>query len=364
MFENGLISVPVSEYNIKLNFPQLPLIDVGGQKQNFLPAEVCEILEKQPFKGKLLDSHTAEMVRVACQPANINAQAIVGRGLFELGFSQDNVSPLNAFGVSVGKEMAVVPGRVLPSPRIRYAVGAPEVDERASWNLRNVKFAVGGRLSNWGVLVLQDGNQDEFSGPTDPVLRSIIQGFSKMCTVSGMTVESKPPTIAVAQLPPKDRDDPLRKKAVQKIREALMTIKPKPSLVMVMLSSSDKHIYSGLKHLCDVYLDLATVCVQSSKIRQEKGQMQYYANVALKVNMKLGGVNHMLDNGNIQWLKQAPTMLVGMDVCGVFCTCPYCLLITPPCRSLTLALARSPGHLPSLLWLRVLTRILVNSLLV
>ncbi|KAK7683759.1 hypothetical protein QCA50_013135 [Cerrena zonata] len=303
------------KYGIKLQYPQLPLVDVGGQKQNFLPPEVCEILEKQPFKGKLLDNHTAEMVRVACQPPNINAQAIVGRGLKELGFSETNISPLNAFGVSIGNEMAVVPGRILASPNIRYGQGAPRVDERASWNLRDVKFAVGGRLSNWAVLVLQDGNgRDEFSGAGDPELRSIIQGFSKMCRVSGMNVDDKPPFIAVAQLPPKDGQDPIRKNAVGAIRSALMTIKPKPSLVMVMLSSADKHIYSGIKHLCDVYLDVATVCVQSSKIRKEKGQMQYYANVALKVNMKTGGVNHRIDPRNIQWLSQAPTMLVGMDV--------------------------------------------------
>jgi len=42
--------------------------------------------------------------------------------------------------------------------------------------------------------------------------------------------------------------------------------------------------------------------------------MQYYANVALKVNMKMGGVNHTLDPKSLTWLKGMPTMLVGMDV--------------------------------------------------
>ncbi|CAL1709613.1 unnamed protein product [Somion occarium] len=316
---DGLGKVTVEEYfarkyNITLKNPNLPLVDVGGQKQNLLPPEVCEIIEKQPFKGKLLDEHTAQMILVACQPPNINAQAIVGRGLDELGFRQD-ADPLGAFGISIGNEMAIVPGRILPSPNIRYAQGAPRVDERASWNLRDVKFAIGARLSNWAVLIIQDGNtRDEFSGSTDPELRSIISGFSKMCKTSGMTVDDKPPSIAVAQLPRKTPDDPIRKKAISTIRAALMTIKPKPTLVMVMLSNGDKHVYSGLKHLCDVYLDVTTVCVHSAKIRKEKGQLQYFANVALKVNMKMGGVNHTLDQRNLQWLKQAPTMLVGMDV--------------------------------------------------
>jgi len=73
-------------------------------------------------------------------------------------------------------------------------------------------------------------------------------------------------------------------------------------------------VYAGIKHLCDSYLDLATVCVHSAKIRKEKGQPQYFANVALKVNMKLGGINHSLDPRSMAWLKRVPTMLMGIDV--------------------------------------------------
>lgn len=49
------------EYNITLRYPDLPLVDVGGTKQNLLPAEVCDILPNQPFRGKLTDDHTAEV---------------------------------------------------------------------------------------------------------------------------------------------------------------------------------------------------------------------------------------------------------------------------------------------------------------
>ena len=83
---------------------------------------------------------------------------------------------------------------------------------------------------------------------------------------------------------------------------------------MVLLSSGDKHVFAGIKHLCDVFLDVHTVCVHSEKIRKDKGQLQYFANVALKFNMKLGGVNHGLDNDSMRWLRGEPTMMVGMDV--------------------------------------------------
>lgn len=62
-------------------------------------------------------------------------------------------------------------------------------------------------------------------------------------------------------------------------------------------------------------MGIATVSCQSSKIRKDKGQLQYYANVALKVNIKLGGINHSIEDSNMAWLKSGGlTMIVGADV--------------------------------------------------
>ncbi|KAJ8590502.1 argonaute-like protein [Rhizopogon salebrosus TDB-379] len=305
----------LEKYDIRLNYPELPLVDVGGQKKNYLPAEICEILPDQPFRGKLTDEHTASMITVACQPPNANGNAIVNNGLNELGFLHPGPA-LTSFGVSIGPDMAVVPGRILPKPGLKYASNvSPAIDDRASWNLRNIRFAVGARLDKWAVLLIGDGNRrDEFEGPRDPALGAIITGFMAMCRTSGMDVAKEMPQVVAANLPRADRAEPLRKNAITTIRETLTTLKSKPTLVLVMLSNGDKNIYEGLKHLCDVYLGVATVCVHVAKIRKEKGQPQYFANVALKVNVKLGGVNHKLDENTGRWLSSIPTMVVGMDV--------------------------------------------------
>jgi len=302
------------KYKIKLKHPELPLVNVGGQKTNYLPAEVCEILPDQPFRGKLTDEHTANMITVACQPPNVNGNAIANNGLKELGFVNPGPT-LSSFGVSIGPDMAVVPGRILPRPGLKYANNvSPAVDDRASWNLRDIRFAAGARLEKWAVLLIGDRGRDEFQGPQDPALRTVIGGFMAMCKKSGISVSNEQPPVVAANLPSQDRSDPLRKSAIATIRESLMQLRPKPSLVLVMLSNGDKNIYEGLKHLCDVYLDVATVCVHVGKIRKEKGQPQYFANVALKVNMKMGGVNHKLDENTGRWLSSEPTMIVGMDV--------------------------------------------------
>ncbi|KAJ6590972.1 argonaute-like protein [Mycena vulgaris] len=301
------------KYKIRLQHPEMPLVDVGGIKSNYLPPEVCEIIPNQPFRGKLTDEHTANMITVAAKPPNVNGAAIAGRGLNELGYSQ-GAEPLGAFGISIGREMAVVPGRILPPPKIKYGRGEPAVDDRASWNLRNVTFHRGGKLQNWAVLLIRDGNRDEFDGVRDPQLMPTIRGFADMCKKSGMTVAAGDPPVIEALLPRKDFQDPTRNAAIGAIREAIKTLKKKPELIFIILSNGDKHVYSGIKHLGDSYLDVATVCVHAGKIRKEKGQLQYFANVALKVNMKMNGINHGLDPSSMKWLDQMPTMLVGIDV--------------------------------------------------
>lgn len=254
------------------------------------------------------------MITAACKPPNINGTAIVGRGLDELGF-RAGASPLGSFGISIGTDMAVVPGRILPPPGIKYGHGTPKVDERASWNLRDVKFAVPGKLIRWAVLLIQDGGRDEFQGVNDPELKQVVTGFAKMCRTSGMQVDNADPFFTACQLLPKDPSGDLtRLKSIQAIRATITRIPYRPSVILVILSNGDKHIYAGIKHLCDAGLDVATVCVHAAKIRKEKGQLQYFANVALKLNMKLGGVNHFLDPQSMSWLKQGSTMLVGMDV--------------------------------------------------
>lgn len=280
--------------------------------------ELCDIVPNQAFKGRLLDEHTAEMIKYACQPANVNGQYINNNGLTELGFRPDAGSA-HGFGIRISKDMAVVPGRILPRPGVRYGQGTPSVDDRASWNLINVKFAVPGTVAAWAVLVVRDGNRDDFAGPNDPELQATMQGFAAMCRKCGMNFPTNaPPQYASVDLPRKSQQDPTRKESIKAIRATIMTLK-KPSFIMVCLSNGDKHIYSGLKHLCDVYLGVHTVCVHSAKVKKERGQMQYFANVALKVNMKMGGVNHQLDNNSVGmgWFTKAaatPTMIVGMDV--------------------------------------------------
>jgi eukaryotic translation initiation factor 2C len=177
-----------------------------------------------------------QMILVAAKPANVNGAFIAGSGLDLLGF-RTNESPLSAFGVEIGPNMAVVPGRILAKPMLRYANNAMTADDRASWNLKNVKFHRGGRLERWAVMIIKDGGREEFNGIGDPNLGPIISGFSRMCQASGMAVDQQAPMRLLAELPPKNAQDPTRAAAVKAIQQAILSLQrrnlPKPKLMMV-----------------------------------------------------------------------------------------------------------------------------------
>ncbi|KAJ3529959.1 hypothetical protein NM688_g7779 [Phlebia brevispora] len=99
----------------------------------------------------------------------------------------------------------------------------------------------------------------------------------------------------------------------------------KPSFVLVLLPEASRAIYSALKALCDRELGVQTLCMlldQATSLRKQnlpEGkkralQKQYFANVVLKLNAKLGGENHSLDGASLRWFKEKRTMLVGIDV--------------------------------------------------
>ncbi|KAI0926953.1 hypothetical protein AcV5_007614 [Taiwanofungus camphoratus] len=310
------------KYDIILKHADLPVVNVGNsQKPIYVPAEVCEILPGQVYRGRLDGGATAAMIKYASKPPAVNADAIVNQGFHDLGFLPGApTGPLDSFGLSVKQDMAVVPGRILPPPTPAYKAGKRINTKSGSWNILDVEFQSGGDMTNWAVLLVQDGRKGGFVGAQDPELVKFLRTFAQKCRSSGMVVPDGPPTImATPRLEPYDRkSDPSRSAAIAQIRKTIVdNLNPqrKPSFVLVLLSGVDKHIYPGIKRLGDVVLGLHTVCMLLTKARGEpQKQDQYFSNVALKVNTKLGGINHSLNPQSMTWLREEKTMLVGIDV--------------------------------------------------
>ncbi|EEB94669.1 hypothetical protein MPER_06481 [Moniliophthora perniciosa FA553] len=87
-----------------------------------------------------------------------------------------------------------------------------------------------------------------------------------------------------------------------------------PNLIVVVLPEDGNEIYTAVKHFGDIKQGVATQCVKSGKAFRAKPQ--YWANVALKINVKLGGINLVPDPSSVAVLTdpQNPTIVMGADV--------------------------------------------------
>ncbi|KAK7032399.1 hypothetical protein VNI00_013147 [Paramarasmius palmivorus] len=308
---------------IKLRYPtDLPVINTGSAKKpTYIPAELCDIEPGQLYGGKLSGKETAQMIKVACNPPNVNAEAIVGEGFTKLGITPP-ADVLGAFGISISNEMTVVPGRELPPPRLLY--GRKQVMARdGAWNIVDVKFSRGAQIKSWWMMVVRDSmvpNGSLVGGPGDPNLTRLRDNFAAKLRSSGMTIPGAMPRLSVTPLLPPIHADPSRKAALNALRttfrdELQKAGGQKPDFILVLLSYTDNYIYPGIKRICDVELGLNTVHLQLDKATAEGNrQDQYLSNVALKINTKCGGINHQLDENTMSWMKRKKTMMVGIDV--------------------------------------------------
>ncbi|KAF7290752.1 Argonaute-like protein [Mycena indigotica] len=317
----GRISVEqyfARKYKIQIRYPtELPVVDIGGpQKHNYLPAELCEIEPGNPYRGLLGPKETAEMIRVACNPPRFNADAITGEGFKLLGIDPLQ-SPANGFGVTIDTEMAVVPGRQLAAPGLSYARKSIRANA-GSWNIMDVTFHRGAAVKSYWVLVVRDGREIVSRGD-DPELKALIQNFQAKLQRCGMkTPSGVPRLIPTPQL--QRMQDAGREEALRAIKKCITDTLAaeqgkKPDFILVLLSHHDNFIYPGIKRIGDVELGIHTVHMQLAKAMNEpRKQDQYLSNVALKVNSKLGGINHRLDPAATGWLTKQKTMMVGIDV--------------------------------------------------
>ena len=93
--------------------------------------------------------------------------------------------------------------------------------------------------------------------------------------------------------------------------------------LLVVLPNDNSRLYNRVKQLGDVRHGIQTICVVGDKkkfyktdVDEEKRprSIGYNANVALKVNIKNGGTNHVLKDRQLGFINEGTTMVVGIDV--------------------------------------------------
>ncbi|KAJ4312409.1 hypothetical protein N0V84_009945 [Fusarium piperis] len=291
-------------YRSKYNFQpgNYPLLNLGtASNPTFVPAEFVEIQPGQSVKAKLTSRESTEMVNFACRSPYANALSITTDGRETLGLDGE---VLKKFGIAVDKNLLTVQGRVLPAPAVAYLDSKRKETEvrpfGASWNMKNIKvFKPGKPIQRWTFVNLVPQK------PENVVPVSKAEEFAAFMNTMDIKIANKivpAPTLVISSTGfTKGSANEFFKWAKGQNIE----------FILVALGSTDTAMYSAVKMLGDCTYGIHTSCVQGTKLLN--ANPGYYANVALKWNLKAGGVNHKLRH-EFGIIKEGKTMVVGYDV--------------------------------------------------
>ncbi|KAJ9530692.1 hypothetical protein QJQ45_014848 [Haematococcus lacustris] len=265
---------------------------------------------------------------------------------------------LAQFGVQIkldsNSDMMRVPARVIPPPKMQYqppGPGVPRADpdvvtvrENGSWTLEARRFfQPAPRLDSWAVLVIAD--EQKVASALQPFLTAqrealqavVVTPSALACIPSvsprwrerrplGAGVDMAPGQVPVLYLSDY-RAAPLRSMFQDAVKAGTQVFGCAPKLLLFVLETKRSDAYKDIKLLGDCELGVVTQCVTCEKgvtTRNKPSQQQQYCrNVALKINTKLKGVNHVIHEPDPthhpqRWLpeplRHKRVMAVGIDV--------------------------------------------------
>ncbi|RYP01251.1 hypothetical protein DL764_006254 [Monosporascus ibericus] len=305
--EPGGRHITVFEYfqtnykNTVLDKSPLPVVNVGSQKRPvYLPPEVCQVIGGQRASSKLDEEQRQMMTKFSIRLPKINAESIVSKGLETVGLNPNCNPKIRDWGFSASPRLITVEGRQLSQPAIRYNQSTVQVKDGASWNLLKRRFRAAGTLPTWSYLVL-------FPKPNKEELSMIMKEFGRTLREMGILV---PEPVNATIFAPEDVNI-----MAAKVDQFFRSLdKPGVKLIFTILPSSNSPYYNIVKRLGDVQHGVTTICMDVKKLKAAKGRDQYLRNISMKVNLKLGGNNHLVEPARLALLNQKRTMIVGVDV--------------------------------------------------
>ena len=186
------------------------------------------------------------------------------------------------------------------------------------WNLREVSFYEPKPLPVLYVLNVHDAGKPAYiGGPVAEVFRQILERYglnTHSSQIQTLPLPSKQTLTYVEDLKQRLRD------AFKKVQNS--------RVVFILLPDSDSWLYTTIKHIADREFGIGTVCAQVAKIQKitrfgemslkNGGLCAFLANLALKVNVKLGGTNHILlpehFGAKLVGTGKPHAMIIGADV--------------------------------------------------
>ncbi|VAI94081.1 unnamed protein product [Triticum turgidum subsp. durum] len=294
-------------YGFAIQHINLPCLTVGNQQRpNYLPMEVCKIVEGQRYSKRLNQGQIRALLEETCQRPHDRERDIV-QMVNHNSYHDDPYA--KEFGIKISERLASVEARILPAPRLKYSETGREKDclpRVGQWNMMNKKMVNGARVRSWLCVNFARNVQESMA-------TGFCRELARMCQASGMDFALEPvlPVIYV-------RPDQVERGLKARFHDAMTALGPQRKeieLLIGILPDNNGSLYGDLKRVCEIDLGLISQCCLTKQVF--KMNKQILANLSLKINVKVGGRNTVLADAltrRIPLVTDKPTIIFGADV--------------------------------------------------
>jgi len=289
--------------NKPLQFPDIFCAEVGSGAK--IPLELCTIPPGQLMRKQIPPEKTKDVLEFATKRPRDRLDSIKN-GLGVLAYGQSEY--VRQFGMNVNTTGPLkVQARVLKPPTLRYGAGSKQptiVPNNGAWNMIDKRFyRPGDPIRRWVMVIFETSQKFP-----EKAIADCMMGLVDGCKEVGITMEKTQITRYF--------------NGQGRVRELLRSVGAEcitkygapPSLFVVVLPEGGNEIYTEVKHFGDIEMGIPTQCMKSMKCSRAKPQ--YFANICLKINVKLGGINTIPDPSSVSVLTDPhmPTLVMGADV--------------------------------------------------
>ncbi|CAN6225484.1 unnamed protein product [Urochloa humidicola] len=290
-------------YQLEILYDFLPCLQVGSdQRPIYLPMEVCKIVPGQQYRKKLESQQVSKLMDSICLHPSVRE-----RNIRQVVEQNDYNGTLRAkeFGLEVDYQPTSVQARILPAPTLRYyGTGAESLchPNGGQWNMIRKKVVDGARVRNWACInFCRELHMN--------AVQKFCTDLVKWSSNTGVNMDNLRLPIFAAR--PDQVETDLRMR-YQEARNKLGG--QKIDLLLAILPEKNGSLYGNFKRICETEIGVMSQCCLGKFVTS--AGPPYFANVAIKINAKVGGRNSEFANPqeSLPVVSSKPTIIFGADV--------------------------------------------------
>lgn len=293
-------------YGITLEYPHLPLILKGSKSA--IPIEILTMSPSQRFLKRLSPDQVTYMIRNTVMKP-IDRSSIIERATSStLRLTKNNY--IDSIGYRLDPNCMTVPARVIDSPSVIFGDNRSVSGKEGFWKMPG-KVSRPMKLYSYAFVFFCDIRNDE--------AYQIAKKIINTCKDIGIQI---PPMTGNRDIPVLNRGAVRSSRDVKSVLEnacgdASRVFRFSCQLIFCIIRKGAKlmspptSLYDEIKRVTLTELDVLSQCMLYEKTAGDRLNNQYAENVAIKVNVKLGGATNCVDSIP---LFDVRTLLFGADV--------------------------------------------------